>query len=213
MALVPSPINMNVVRAMRGIIDFYYWKGLGVARKWPRRAQQPNSVRQLAARAQMTQMHAILKSLPKAWHDFWKTVLLPSGRSVEDLKRKHVLWLLHNARWSEPPVIKSTTYQALSGAPTAQLYIIHQPFADPTAAALVCWLVRYWPTTPGNFEYEDFAPAKTREHYYYWQTRPIVADYVLPIAQAYSSAALTWTLTIRNLGQAVSVMARPFVTV
>ncbi len=35
--------------ACRGVIDFYYWKGLPVARKWPRKSTQPRTAREIAS--------------------------------------------------------------------------------------------------------------------------------------------------------------------
>jgi len=209
MAVVQTPLAYNVIRTFRGSLDFYYWKGLGVCRKWPRRAQQPNSPAQLTARANFRRMINILKALPVEWHDTWKTVSLPHGRSVTDLKRKHVLWLLHANRWSEPPVVLGKIYQHQPGSPTATILITHRPFAEPADATKCRWLYAQTDTVGQMMSYEEYLPAKTREHYYYYQTKPTIAEYSLPITQTYDATALRWTLTIPPTTSPISLMARP----
>ena len=209
MALVPAPIALNVIRMFRGRLDFYYWKGLGVCRKWPRRAQQPNSPAQLAARANFALMFSILKNLPKEWHDSWLDVLLPAGRSVEDLKRKHILWLLKNGAWSEPPAITGTAYNHVPPDTTATLYVSVKQMSDPTAPAKTLWLWKPCALQGDRMAYTDYAPAKTREHYYYWQTKPIIDGYAPCIAQVWDHTRSIWKLTIPPMTSPISIMARP----
>ena len=35
--------------ASRGVIDFYYWKGMPVARRWPRKSTQPRQAGEIAS--------------------------------------------------------------------------------------------------------------------------------------------------------------------
>jgi hypothetical protein len=155
-------------------------------------------------------MITILQALPKTWHDQWKNVDLPKGRSVTDLKRKQVLWLLAAGLWHEPPTPEGYLYQHQTAAPTAQIFITHAPFANPSETDWVFWLYKTSPIPGERFKYEDFLPAKTREHYYYYQTKPLVADYHYPISQSYDPTRLMWTLEIEPTTDCISIMAKPF---
>jgi len=46
MAVLAKPINLASIRLLRGVVDIYKWKGLTVARAWPRAPHQPNSAAQ-----------------------------------------------------------------------------------------------------------------------------------------------------------------------
>lgn len=41
--------GMDIIRSMKGKLDFYDYKGLAVARAWPRRSSLPQSPASLAA--------------------------------------------------------------------------------------------------------------------------------------------------------------------
>lgn len=48
MAVVKGDINKDTVDAFRGSVDFFKWKGLTVARSWPRKPKQPGTPEQRA---------------------------------------------------------------------------------------------------------------------------------------------------------------------
>jgi len=209
MAIVSAPLALNVIRTFRGSLDFYYWKRLAVCRRWPRRAQQPNSAKQLQARANFSRMIHILQTLPKEWHDLWTQVKLPHGRSITDLKRKHVLWLLHTNQWSEPPIPIDAVYQHQDAAPYAIVYITHRPMTTPTDALKTVWLYRETDNEGDRFSYTDTNALRTREHYYYHATQPNMGDYHLPLVTRYDATRLMWSLTITPTTRPLSICARP----
>lgn len=42
--------DRSVIVAMRGKVDYYYWKGIPVARAWPKVGNQPNTTAQVQNR-------------------------------------------------------------------------------------------------------------------------------------------------------------------
>ena len=104
-----GPINLNQVQMFRGVVDFYYWKTIPVARAWPRHPAQPNTVAQVDARDALKRMHTILKTAPSYWHDRMGKISCPLGISNEDYKRKIALNLAHQGLSTLPPVPTTLT--------------------------------------------------------------------------------------------------------
>jgi hypothetical protein len=71
MAIVKS-FNSKIIDALSGIVDFYYWKGIPVARQWPRKTTIPPSAAVLASRRAFTQsridLRAVSGSVRAAWN-------------------------------------------------------------------------------------------------------------------------------------------------
>ena len=50
MAIIKEMVGIKVINGFRGVVDFYYYMGIPVARSWPRsqgKSQTPNSVAQI----------------------------------------------------------------------------------------------------------------------------------------------------------------------
>lgn len=47
MARLAQPVSPDTVKVYRGVVDFYFWKGIPVARAWPRKKRnQPSQAEQ-----------------------------------------------------------------------------------------------------------------------------------------------------------------------
>ena len=140
--LLKGPLSLNAIRLFRGVADLYYYRHTPVARKWPRRARQPNSDAQLRARARIADMHAILKTRSRQWHDNWKNVRTPLGRTKNDLKRKAVLTSLAQDAWAESVDIVAAVRINNPYQHVTQVYLKLDPSTTPEALAGVLWYYR-----------------------------------------------------------------------
>jgi len=73
MAIVKS-FSVEMVRDFAGVVDFYYWKGIPVARLWPRITQIPPSSPMMAARLAFISSRADLKLIPGKLRLAWASV-------------------------------------------------------------------------------------------------------------------------------------------
>ena len=108
--ILESPISLEVISTFRGVVDFYKWKGLNVARAWPRRPNQPNSPAQLFWREGVRQMAPWIKSNPLSWHRGWLKMPYLPGRTNEDMKRKYFLRMYRRGIVTRPPDVVSATH-------------------------------------------------------------------------------------------------------
>jgi len=191
-----QPIALNSIATLRHVADFYYWKGIPVVRKWPRRPVQPNSDAQVQSRKLFVQMHQILKTLPLSWHQAWQQVALPHGRSAEDLKRKHIVWALSRGLWIDPPDIVSVAVTSMPDWPTEEIVVNCRPYTDPTAPANTIWRFRTQPDTGKLISYDMIGLARTRQNYYYNSIRLQVDGFTAPTTQTWSAATSSWTLEV-----------------
>jgi len=98
-----GPLALSAVATMRGVVDFYYWKGLLVARSWPHYTPRPFSTGQLTSQNNMRLMHSILQTMAPEWHELFQRQPLPLGRTDEDLKRKYVMWQIYGGKRTPLP--------------------------------------------------------------------------------------------------------------
>ena len=70
MAIVKS-FSAEMVRDLSGVVDFYYWKGIPVARLWPRKSKIPPSEAMISAQAAFTQSRIDLRSVSCAVRAAW----------------------------------------------------------------------------------------------------------------------------------------------
>lgn len=54
----------SIIKGLKGAVDFYYWKGIPVARKWPRKANYTPSPQEQASRSQFGENLSALSNLP-----------------------------------------------------------------------------------------------------------------------------------------------------
>jgi hypothetical protein len=200
---------MNVIRFFRGTVDFYYWKGIAVARKWPRAPQQPNSGGQLAARAAFALAIRTIRDQPPAWHDAWKNVAPPKMRSLTDLKRKSTMRLINSGDWAEPPIVLGSMYLTIPGQPSDYIIVRLAPYKDTSQAYLIKW--KYRPATQGRalITWKQEQLEATREHFIKFHPVPDLDGFLYPISQTFSLQRYTWTLAIPFGHNALTVIPFP----
>lgn len=94
MARVTGDFQSDVIRAYKGVLDFYYWRGIGVVRSWPRKPVLPRNPAVQAAGIDWRDNSRALSSLPLAlqiataeevrdtaytWKDAWTTTAYGKG--------------------------------------------------------------------------------------------------------------------------------------
>lgn len=64
MAKLDQMPDMKTIVAFRGKVDFYLWKGIPVARAWPRAGNQPNTPAQVENRQRFGAAAKVTGALP-----------------------------------------------------------------------------------------------------------------------------------------------------
>jgi len=132
MAILQAPLSLEAVHLLRGVIDVYMWKGLIVARAWPRAPRQPNTPPQIATRTSFTQAEAWLNSLPTSWRSEMATFPSRTGTTSRNYQRRLGLWITYDKTTYYPTPILSASalYQPLSG--TVDLTVTYDPYPQLT---------------------------------------------------------------------------------
>lgn len=115
MAKLDKPFSIEQVKLFAGVVDFYYWKGIPVARAWPRKPKQPNTPAQVATRQHFAAAGAWMKTLPKPLVEKWIAREYPKGRTAKTYLRGLALRLANRGQLHAFPVFTSVT---LVGVPT-----------------------------------------------------------------------------------------------
>jgi len=71
---VVSHISKETIRRYKNIIDFYYWKGIPCARKWPDRSPKKPSEGQKASMAAFSEANHRLKELSPHLREYWASI-------------------------------------------------------------------------------------------------------------------------------------------
>ena len=56
--------EIAIIKGLKGVVDFYYWKGLAVARAWPRKALYTPSPQEQASRSQFGENLSAMSAMP-----------------------------------------------------------------------------------------------------------------------------------------------------
>jgi hypothetical protein len=101
-------ISLETIKALSGIIDFYYWKGIPVARKWPDWTHFRPSPRQKAAMEALKKIWADIKKLSPEVIDLWRQSCVGKTNSWVDLFK--YLWYSYWKKGIDPaPVMTKYT--------------------------------------------------------------------------------------------------------
>lgn len=128
MAKLDKPFSIEQVKMFACVVDFYYWKGIPVARAWPRKPRQPNTPAQIAARQHFAKAGAWLKTLPAPFVEPWLNIDYPKGRTAKSYLRGLALRLSNRGLLASFPCLTSLE---LAGPPTPAFTAV-RIFYDPT---------------------------------------------------------------------------------
>lgn len=129
MAKVHGSINMQTVNIMRGHVDFYLWRGVPVARSWPRPPRMAPTPGTVLTRNRMAQAMAFVRNQPVIWQVFARRTLAPNHRDWMDIYRRSGLLQATNGTLCTPimPVAVHVTPDPLTQTTLVQLYCWDQP--------------------------------------------------------------------------------------
>jgi len=85
------------IKRLSGVVDFYYWKDIAVARKWPDWSNPKLSAGTRASMAAYTQAMKDLKLVTTHLRDVWRTLCIGKSTAwVDDYKKKYMgYWKIH----------------------------------------------------------------------------------------------------------------------
>jgi len=135
-------VDIDTIRSLKGVVDIYYWKGLAVARKWPRHPRQPNTPAQVATRNAFKAMHAWRKRLPSSIVAQWRQMNTPPEKSREDVVRQQALKAAFADVLFDPP--EPLASHRGPGPDGANEYVTID-YAPPAGFLPAAWTIRYKP--------------------------------------------------------------------
>ena len=194
MATVTQPLDRNVVATFRGVVDFYYWKGLACARAWPRPAKQPGTPAQRATWTALKDVHVWIRTNPPAWKALWTATPMPPTMSAEDARRKTGLALAYAHALHRPPVPTAIVCAYNPGPDTTTITITVQLYTlyDPAHTA---WMIRPYTATPPPLEWFMRGYCITRQRAFTQLYDPVLSGYVKPIATTWNPPTSSFDLT------------------
>jgi len=102
--------SRETVKALAGIIDFYYWKGIPVARKWPDWSNFKPSPRQAESMQAFAAIRSDMKKISPAVRDLWRAACV--GRTNAWVDMFTFLWFQYWRQGISPaPVLLDVSKQ------------------------------------------------------------------------------------------------------
>jgi len=77
MAVIKEMLGEKVIRGFKGVLDFYYWKGLACVRKWPASPGHKRSPAVMVGWAPFTQAVALWSLVPQNIRDEYESIFSP----------------------------------------------------------------------------------------------------------------------------------------
>lgn len=92
-----SGFSLATIRKYKGLIDFYYWKGIPCARKWPDWSHPKLSAGQKASMAAFSQAMTDLKQVSPHVRETWKSLLFGKAPSwIDEYKSRYMgFWKIY----------------------------------------------------------------------------------------------------------------------
>ena len=155
-------ISLAQIQKFRGVVDFYYWKGIACARSWPCKPMHPGTPAQRATWNAFRDMMAWKKSNPNSWNLQWRKMFLPVGRSHEDVMRKFGLRLAYANNLTRPPDVGLLVVSQFKRPDRTRIEIQITPYAgwDPTK---VFWYIRGFNGAPDGLVWYLSEKKQTRQ--------------------------------------------------
>jgi hypothetical protein len=85
MAKLNAMPDKGTIDAMKGCVDFYLWKGIPVARKWPKYPKRAPSAREAQVQSDFAYINKLASQLPEAIIDQYKKMAVGTDFTWKDL--------------------------------------------------------------------------------------------------------------------------------
>jgi len=91
--------SKQTIRKYKGLIDFYYWKGIPCARKWPDWSHPKLSAGQKASMAAFKQCMIDLKKMTPHVREMWKAFTVGKAPAWVDVYKANYMgyWKIHKS--------------------------------------------------------------------------------------------------------------------
>ena len=182
MAICEQPLTEAMILGLRGQVDFYYWKGKVIARRWPRKRTSPPHPKEKEGQDFFGRVNHQIKQMSAPNRDQWRAWVEGSTIVWTDAIRffncsdnpEHIL---------PPPFYHTNTasicYPQFADYRVRLFYIADMPTTELESVALGSWFDRMPPSTDWEFVRQKrrrraildamFRPAKSG----FLMTRPI----------------------------------------
>ena len=188
------PLSKNAAVTLRGIADYYVWKGLPIVRSWPRKPQQPNTPAQLATREALRSAQAWIASSPPQWLSFWRATKTPPNKSYRDLI---VSLGIRYALRSPLPVIPVISALSITPSPLHNTTLITITVIPPPLfnANLFTFHARPYVSSPHPLSWTAITTTTDRHGAIVHKWQPVLSPYMPPLAQLYDPDANAFLAT------------------
>lgn len=103
-------LSEEVIKGFAGHIDFYYWRGVPVCRRWPRRTKASFTPAQKESQRRFAQSRSDLRAVEASVRNLWPTDF--TGRKQAWLDYYTAMYLRYwKLNGEAPPVVTSTSYE------------------------------------------------------------------------------------------------------
>lgn len=204
-----GPITLNACRLFYGCADLYYWKGIPVARSWPRYFTQPETPKQVKTWTDLKAYHAIRKAAPAGWINFFKRIPGAVGRTAEDWRRKYVLWILAKNLPITTPAIAWTYRVNSTPDNTITVYMIHDDLPAGQDGNNIRWRYKLAEGNKNPTELVRYGWKASREHYKLPRMKIQLNGWSTPIAQTYSAAINQWKIVVPLTSGKIWIIGQP----
>jgi len=201
-----QPLSASLITQMKGIVDFYYWKDIPVARSWPRVAHQPNSPAQVATRNAMREMFLWRNALPSAIIERWHSQNPSKLLSSEDVLRQQGLHLAHLRALAIPPNITRGTLELNTSPDEDTITLFVDPDDTHNPAEIALTVKRDDATTP-HVDWVQTGYKCHKDHYHEPLFEPDFGHYIRSLSSHYDAALQTYTLTVPHDDRPAHIIA------
>ena len=203
MAVLEKPVALNVIQAYRGIVDFYYWKDLPVARSWPRKANPTRTTSLLATHAALRASHVWKKAQTPGWHALFSRVFYPAGYCREDFKRKIALRLSYAGQLIPVAVPQVATVVSDPVTETTTLRVTYAPLQGSTTpqATLRATLPS---ETPRAQQWKQVTPTENRYRVTHPTYAPVFENFLEPLSLVHTPYLRRLTATFAIVSDSLS---------
>lgn len=196
-------ISLAQIQKFRGVVDFYYWKGIACARAWPSKPRHPGTLAQVATWNAFRDMMAWKKTNPNSWVEQWRKMFLPVGRSHEDVMRKFGLRLAYGNNLTRPPDVIALSAEHLKNPDRTIVSLTVAPYSgwDPTK---IFWRVKGYVGAADGLIWYLSEKKQTRQDTILPRYEPLFSGYGVRPQQPSPPPTNTYTFILDGLWRQVN---------
>ncbi len=188
-------LSGSQIASMRGVVDFYYWKGIPCGRSWPKKPKQPGTPAQLVTWAAFRACAAWRRALPAEHIEQWRTMPMPANRVYRNIISSHGLKFGYRNALTQAPVITSVVTEQEPWVPRTRVVITHADRSD-FIPANVTWFYTADSQGAPLLAWNRAGIRVRRDNYAEQLYRPNLAPYAIEPGRAYDAGSRSWYLYV-----------------